>query len=103
MTRLIIFAASLAIPMFLAACDTSPPPKGYSARFEQLEHFVQNNPIGQNGDYWLIKTTPIGSDQVGLIFGFPDNLTFCQELAEAQNKLYPDGRVSCERANSSER
>jgi hypothetical protein len=87
--------------MFLAACDTNPPPEDYSARFKKLESFAQTNPAGPNGDYWLIKTTPIGSDKVGLIFGFPDNLTFCQELAEAQNKLYPGGRVSCEQVNSS--
>lgn len=96
--RAITFAV-LAL-LFLVACEsrTSSSSTDYTDRLQKLKLLVAKTSIGPNGDYWLVKSTFLGSDPVALIFGFPDNYAFCQELAEAQNKLYPGASVACQRA-----
>jgi hypothetical protein len=76
-----------------------PASKEYSKRFAKLEKFVDKNQVGSNGDVWLVKTTFMGTDKVALIFGLPNNMLFCLELAESQNQLYPGANVFCLRAD----
>lgn len=90
-------SATAMVALILASCGppTGSPSSTYSDRLGELERLVERQSIGPNGDYWLIKTTYLGSDAVGLVFGFPNNGAFCQELADAQNELYPGASVSC--------
>lgn len=94
--RIICSTAAL---LLLASCgtQTSGGPASYTERLAELEQLLDKRSIGPNGDYWLVKTTHLGTDAVGLVFGVPDNGQFCQELADAQNELYPGAQVSCRR------
>lgn len=55
-------------------------PASYTKQLERLEGFVNDNPMSDRGDYWLVDAFYGG--KVGLVFGYPDNHAACWEIAD---------------------
>lgn len=91
MSRAFIFC----VVLFLAACE-----QDYEDQFSNLERFISSNQIGNGGDYWLVKRSPIaGAHPVALVFGFMDDAEFCYEIAELYMQKYPRDRYTCRPGN----
>lgn len=90
--RALVFSSGMLI---LAACSS-----GYERQVARLKWFVGWNQIGVTRDVWLVKHNAFGMDEeTVLIFGYWDDWSFCQELAEMYMQRYPLDRYRCSFAN----
>ena len=53
-------------------------------------------PRGEKGDYHLVKVSFAGAHPVALMFGFVDDASFCEEVAELYMRRYPGDLYRCE-------
>jgi len=80
--------------LLLAACKPE-----YGDQVKKLEKFLAGNQIGSSPDYWLVKQTLGLDDRVAVVFGFLNDLEFCQAIADLYVKRFPADRYTCVPAN----
>lgn len=72
-----------------------------SRALPNLESLVEQNRMGIFDDYWLAKKVTTGDlAKTALIFGYVDNRTTCEEIAEMLRQRYTAGGYVCFRANT---
>lgn len=72
-------------------------PGTYTDRVERLSQQVEAQSITTFGsDYWLIDAT---GGKVALIFGYMDNSSFCEEVADLIRARDRRNSVGCQSAN----
>ena len=92
MNKLVIVAAFL----MLAGCGDNP-----EQQEEDIRDYFSDNRFGESTDYMLSRRGVVFRNErfgVMIFFGFADNLSSCEEIADMWNAEEPD-TYDCERLN----
>lgn len=87
-------AATLLALTFIAGCSDS-----YDDQVARLESHVKGNKIGSSNDFWLVKRSFGVDDRVALMFGYMNDFSGCDEIAQMLNERYPGTGYICIPAN----
>ncbi|MGQ5718599.1 hypothetical protein [Pseudochrobactrum asaccharolyticum] len=88
----LLSALLLCIP--LQACESN---NGDAAL--AIEKYLAKGPIGTSPDFFLVRNSPDGPENVAVIYGFKDDKAFCYEVADIYMKRYPSEHYFCTQAN----
>ena len=82
------------VALFIAGCSIG----GDTGR-SIFDWVVGNVQIGSSRDVWLVKGSFGVEDRVGLIFGYMDDMSACNDIAVAMNEKFPRAKYYCKNAN----
>jgi len=72
----------------------------YTRQVDRLEQFAKENRVGEGRNYWLTMQNVMGdAEKIALVFGLSDDLAFCNTMADAYRRQYPNTRLFCTPAN----
>ena len=92
---MLIILAVLSGTIFLGSCE-----QDYSDKLKKFESRVASTRLGVSSDYWIVKHNALGQwEKVALVFGFMDDLKFCDEVTQLYMRRNPSDRYMCQPAN----
>ncbi len=92
MLKIIAVSVVACLPLTAVAQD-------YEAQSKGIEAYFSRGKAGSSSDYYLVKDGGAGLERVAIIYGFADDRSFCQDIAQSYMRQFPLERFLCEKAN----
>lgn len=95
MKKIIIICALVLTSVALLSCE-----ENYDDKLKRFVAGVSGNRLGGSSDYWIMKHNAFGQwEKVALVFGFMDDLKFCDDVIQLYMRWNPPERYMCMPAN----
>ena len=96
MLNILWYLFMFSILQTIVGCDET-----YDNQLSKLQSSVSKNKIGSSQDVWLEKHNLLAPqwDKVSLIFGYVDDYSGCEDIAEQLSTKYPLAKYRCVPAN----